>query len=87
MARFYVTAQGNRGETSRQGSQHIEAHPRGWSVGVRVFGKADGPDDVFDIWATGGSRGAVPSQYLGSVRLVDGRPTFVAAHDERSAAA
>lgn len=79
MARFYVTAQGNRGECSRMGSavSGILAHPRGWNVGVRVHGHAEDDADVFDIWATGGSSGYASSRYLGEVRLNSkGEPQF-----------
>ena len=86
MARFMVTAQGNRGGTSRLGSaaSGISAHPRGWRVGVSVYGYAEGDDDVFRISATGGSAGGSASRYLGSVRLVDGVPTFIPAEEGAS---
>lgn len=43
-------------EASRGGSHGIEAHARGWDLGINVVGKIneDGEDE-FEIWTTGGS--------------------------------
>jgi hypothetical protein len=43
-------------EASRGGSNGIEAHARGWDLGIKVIGKIneDGEDE-FEIWTTGGS--------------------------------
>ena len=60
MSHFYGTMQGNRGSTSRCGSKAsgIEAHVRGWNVGVRVSVRVglDG-QDVAEAWRTSGSNG------------------------------
>jgi hypothetical protein len=80
MAHFYATMQGSAGVASRIGSANsgISAHPRGWHCGVLVNGRVEDGEDVFYIYATGGSTGAQPSEPIGVVRLVDGRPTFEA---------
>lgn len=85
MARFFGELRGNRGDTSRMGSvaSGITGHIRGWNVGVRVSGKAEGDEDVFHIYATGGSNGHAPERRIGSVRLIDGEPVFVSGTDER----
>ena len=87
MARFYAEIQGSRGPATRQGSpaSGITAHPRGWRVGVRVWGHAEGDADVFDITATSGSGGHAASRYIGQVRLDEaGNPTFIPAKTEAS---
>lgn len=76
MARFRAVVQGGRGGASRLGHTQIEARADGWSCGVSVYGHPDKQDpeaDAFDIYATEGS-GSSATQYLGTVRLVNGRP-------------
>lgn len=63
MARYYGSLQGNKGEASRMGtpSSGINAHIRGWNVGVKVQIQPDPDDDTKDIvyvWKTGGSNSA-----------------------------
>lgn len=71
MSHFYVTASGNRGETSRGDSKGsgIRSHTRGWSAGVRVSARVAGDDerDRFDVYATHGSRDTGPETYIGHV--------------------
>ena len=58
MARFYASIQGNSGETTRMGTPNsgIQAHVRGWDVGVRVYVDVDKHgDDVVSVYRTGGS--------------------------------
>lgn len=60
MAHFYSEIQGNRGMTSRMGTKNsgIWGHIRGWDVGVEVVGGVDSEgNDVFTVYATGGSNG------------------------------
>lgn len=60
MSHFYADIEGSRGRATRCGSQSsgIEAHPRGWNVGVRVRGYVnDAGQDEFHVYATGGSNG------------------------------
>ena len=87
MARFLGAVQGGRGEATRLGGSGsgIRAQAQGWNVGVQVYGRADGDADVFDIYSTGGSHNSGTSTLLGSVRLVDGQPTFEPVSWERAA--
>ena len=82
MARFYATMQGQAGPASRIGSPNsgISAHPRGWHVGVQVHGRDEEGEDVFYLYATGGSSGAYGSTFIGTVRRDEnGAPTFTPA--------
>lgn len=85
MARFIGYVQGQSGETSRIGSPRsgIRAQAQGWNVGVRVHGHADGDEDVFDIYMTGGSHAALASRPMGRIRIVDGVPVFTVADSFR----
>lgn len=80
MSRFYASIQGSRGEATRQGGGHITGHIRGWDSGVRVNGRVENGEDVFDVYATGGSHNG-SGELLGTVRLVDGERVFEAASD------
>lgn len=61
MSRFYASIQGSRGPATRQGTPKsgIEGHIRGWNAGVKVYGDtgADGEEDRFHVYITGGSNG------------------------------
>lgn len=85
MARFFGSLQGRNGPATRLGSTNsgIEAEARGWHVGVRVSGHANGDDDEFDIYATGGSTASSPSFYIGTVQKYKGRLTFRPAKTNR----
>lgn len=65
MSRFYVSAQGSRGGTTRQGTSDsgIESHTRGWNLGVLVRGyvNSDGEDE-FTVYVTSGSNGRKPNR-------------------------
>lgn len=78
MARFIGYVQGQAGGASRLGSPRsgISAEARGWNVGVFAAGHAEGDDDVFDVYITGGSNGSLTRRHLGSVRIEDGEPIF-----------
>ena len=80
MARFIGYVQGQSGEASRIGSPRsgIRAQAQGWNVGVQVHGHADGDEDVFDIYMTGGSNGG-GNRPMGRIRIVDGVPRFTVA--------
>lgn len=57
MAQFYGSMQGNRGETTHMGTKDsgMEAHIRGWDIGVYVqIHHIDGKD-VIKVFKTGGS--------------------------------
>lgn len=88
MARFRATIRGQRGEASRLGGRAsgIQATVNGWDVGVEVDGHG-GPDlDAFDLYATGGSNGRHGRTWIGRVRLVDGKPTFLVPAQVKEAA-
>lgn len=59
----------------------ISGHIRGWDVGVRVEGRAEsdqgGDSDVFQVFATGGSKGNGSEIFLGTVYLTKDGPTFM----------
>lgn len=58
MSRFYANIQGNRGAATRMGTaaSGIQAHPRGWDLGVNVVGYAgNGDRDNFAIRLSSGS--------------------------------
>ena len=79
MAHFYGTVTGQaRTTASRLGSKSsgIEAHPRGWDVGVLVRGEVDADgNDRFYVYATGGSNGNANPKLIGIVSLdSDGIP-------------
>lgn len=69
MSHFYGSMQGNRGETTRQGTKGsgISAHIRGWNFGVKVimYRNPQG-NDVTDIYLTCGSDGVGHDKHLGS---------------------
>ena len=80
MSRYYASVRGGKGEATRQGHERsgIESHTRGWTVGVKVRGYAEGTADEFAIYATSGSSGAGNDRLLGVVCLGDdGIPRFV----------
>ncbi len=81
MSRFYGSMSGSRGEVTRCGtpSSGINAHLRGWTVGVRVDGtpltgdRGGQPDvDAFRIYATAGSNGEGSDVLLGTVYRANG---------------
>ena len=81
MSRYYASVRGGKGEATRQGHERsgIESHTRGWTVGVKVRGYAEGTADEFAIYATSGSSGAVSDRLLGVVTADnDGIPRFIA---------
>jgi hypothetical protein len=79
MARFRAVIQGSHGKASRLGgaTTGITGHINGWNVGVTVHGQVnDNGDDVFKVYATGGSndRGAdrliaIVTRRNGSIRV------------------
>jgi len=69
MAHFYGNMQGNRGECTRCGSKTsgINAHIRGWGVGVRTVVTVDANtgEDVVAVYLTSGSNGDKPTKQIG----------------------
>jgi hypothetical protein len=59
MAHFYGDLQGNRGQTTRCGakSSGIDAHLRGWNIGVQVTVQHEDGHDTVYVYRTCGSNG------------------------------
>jgi hypothetical protein len=78
VARFIATVRGQAGPASRLGSERsgIEAHPRGWRVGVEVVGHVEDGRDVFYVYATGGSDAACSRKLIGTVTESDSGPSL-----------
>lgn len=77
MAQFRAVIEGNRGPTSRLGSKQsgMTAHVDGWYSGVTVKASHIDGQDVFTIYATGGSNGAIGWRTVAN--LVDGKVTIM----------
>ena len=69
MARFLAAVEGSGKEVHRLGSPRsgIRAQAQGWNVGVKVYGRAEGEDDHFDIYITAGSHDDTSPRYIGTV--------------------
>lgn len=80
MARFYGTMGGGRGTVSRTGTTNsgLQAHVRGWDVGVMISIRDERDGDAIRIYTTGGSNGSAPMVEIGTVRMIDGAPVFEA---------
>jgi len=78
MPRFRATIRGNRGEASRLGSAKsgIKAEVNGWDLGVDVFARDEDGEDELHVYMTSGSNGRTHERHVGTVRLVDGVPTW-----------
>ena len=83
MAHFIGALHGNRGSVTRLGTPNsgIRTVAHGWSVGVNVQGRKEDDGDVFEIYADGGSNGYTAGMYIGTVKLVDGKITFIPAKE------
>lgn len=69
MARFIGNMQGQRGEASRLGSTKsgIQAHIRGWNIGIKVNGYVDDKgNDLFEVYLTSGSNGRKNGKLIGT---------------------
>jgi len=86
MAHFYSEIQGiYRGLASRMGTENsgIWGHIRGWNVGVEVVGGVDSEgNDVFTVYATGGSNGRESNKIIAYIstddngNVVSGMPEY-----------
>lgn len=78
MARFMGIVHGNRGQASRLGSKDsgMEVRCNGWDLGVRVVAYAEGDNDVFAVYANGGSNGRGFPVMLGTVTAGRNGPVF-----------
>lgn len=57
MAQFYGEIKGNRGRVTRTGTKNsgMQAHVRGWNIGVKVILSHVNGSDYIEVWETGGS--------------------------------
>lgn len=62
MSHFYGSMRGSRKEVTRTGlkNEGMEAHIRGWNLGVRVFITHKNGKDLVHIYRTGGSNNPAP---------------------------
>lgn len=83
MAHFIGALHGNRGSVTRLGTPNsgIQTIARGRNVGVNVQGNKEADGDVFTIYADSGSNGHAAGFYIGTVKLVDGKVTFIPAKE------
>ena len=79
MSRFYGSVTGSaKNDATRQGHDRISGHVRGWNVGVKVVGHVNESDqDVFYVYATGGSNGETPDKLIVVVAKNDNGTYFV----------
>ena len=84
MAHFIGELQGSRGSVTRLGTPNsgIRTVAHGWSVGVNAQGRKEDDGDVFTIYADAGSNGRTTGFYIGTVKLVDGKVTFIPAKEK-----
>jgi hypothetical protein len=73
MSRFYASIEGQaETQATRRGGKEsgIQGHIRGWDLGIKVFGSADGIDngDIFDVYITGGSNNHYQTEPIFTVR-------------------
>ena len=87
MAHFIGALHGNRGSVTRLGTPNsgIQTIARGRNVGVNVLGLKEADGDVFTIYANAGSNGRAAGFYVGEVKLVDGKVTFIPAKETNNA--
>lgn len=86
MAHFIGCLKGSAaGEASRIGSAKsgIDARAQGWNVGVRVSGRVEDGEDVFEVFATGGSNASCRERHIGTVRRPEGKGEPVVVFDKQ----
>lgn len=80
MARYIGTIQGNRGETSRQGTKisGLRTSCTAWDASVEVLLKSIDGRDVFDVKVYGGTFSVAPERTIARVTASqDGRRVIV----------
>jgi len=84
MSRLYasIDSDARKTQATSRGHKHIDSHVRGWNVGVRIVARTVGEDDVFDIYATGGSNGAESDKLVGTVESMEGKAWFTRASSD-----
>jgi hypothetical protein len=73
MAHFYGSMTGNRGTANRCGTKNsgLDAHIRGWDIGIRVNLRHINGKDVVTVYKTGGSNNPVDQKSLGEFTFID----------------
>lgn len=74
MSHFYGSMIGSRGEVTRCGTPNsgIQAHLRGWNLGVKVSVQREEGKDVVHLSLTNGSRNATPIHLASFKKAPDG---------------
>ena len=67
MARFFGEMRGHRGRATRIGYQGLQAHIRGWNVGVEVSCRIVDGHDVIEVHETGGSHSPSSKRLLARI--------------------
>ncbi len=77
MSRFYGDLSGQaKTVATRRGNTNsgVEAHVRGWDIGVRIEAESDRQDrDTIRLTLTGGSNGNLSGETLLVIKMVDGQ--------------
>lgn len=87
MAQYRATIQGQRGAASRLGGKRsgISAYVNGWQCGVRVVSSDDSDrtgQDEFEVFSTSGSGHTPGGRCLGTIKVVNGRVTWIPVTEE-----
>lgn len=70
MSRFYGTLMGQAvNAVTRRGSPRsgLYSDVNGWNSGVTIHAYADGDDDCFEVWVTGGSNNPHRRKMIGTL--------------------
>lgn len=78
MSRFYMSSENSRGNqvTAAGSSRGQRTHARGWHLGIIVDAHDEQGEDVFTLYASGGSNDP-QGRAIGTLKLVDGKPVLL----------
>ena len=78
MSRLYasIDSDARKTQATSRGHHNVEAHVRGWNLGVRVAARTCGEDDVFDVYATSGSSGGESDVLVATIESMEGARWF-----------
>ena len=73
MSRLYasIDSDARKTQATSRGYHNVEAHVRGWNLGVRVAARTCGDDDVFDVYVTAGSNGGASDVLVATIESMD----------------
>ena len=79
MSQFYGTVIGQAKTEATRGSKNsgLTTMCNGWNSGVKVTAHMDGETEVFTIWLTSGSNGNKSSEFIATVKYIDGVRTVI----------